>query len=425
MPLPVRDRIATWSSRKRAAIGAALILAVIALDMIYAHRVGQRHDQFDLRVYAGAVHQWWHGGDLYAYARPDEGRGWGFTYPPFAAIIMAPMAVLPWTAISAIQAFASAVATTLILALLLRPAAERWGWWLPAVVAMADLALLPLEPWASTLSYGQVNILLLALVAVDLLVAVPRHHVLAGMCIGVATAVKLTPAIFIAYLLIVRERRAALVASATAVLATLLTAAVAPHESAEFWTTKIFDIQRIGEPSWIDNQSLNGMMHRLNPDAATLLWGAAAIVVAAVWLWRIRKVDESDRIGGFALTAVVSCLISPITWVYSLVWLIPAIAVLADRAAERDVSARRRIVVLAGLLGAYGLLCSHLVWRPDHGPVGFLTSNLYVLVSLALLIGLPLRRREPATTSVPAQPGVPWSRMAGRRQQMTGRTPGA
>jgi alpha-1,2-mannosyltransferase len=424
MPLPVRDRIATWSSRKHAALGAAVILTVIALDMIYARRVGQRHDQFDLRVYAGAVHQWWHGGDLYAYARPDEGRGWGFTYPPFAAVIMAPMAVLPWTAISAIQAFASAVATTLILALLLRRTAQRLGWWLPAVVAVADVLLLPFEPWASTLSYGQVNILLLALVAVDLLVAVPRHHVLAGMCIGVATAVKLTPAIFIAYLLIVRERRAALVASATAVLATLLAAALDPHESVEFWTSKIFDVQRIGEPSWVDNQSLNGTMHRLSPHAATVLWGSAAIVVVAVWLGRIRKVDGSDRIAGFALTAVVSCLISPITWVYSLVWLIPAIAVLAARVAARDAPARRHIAVLVGLLGAYGLLCSHLVWRPEHGPIGFLTANLYVLVSLALLAGLPLRQPEPAAASVPAQPGVPLSRMIGRRQPISGRTPG-
>src|SRR6185503_12730199 len=86
MPLPVRDRIATWSPRKRATLGAAVILAVVALNMIFAYRVGQRHDLFDLRVYAGAVGQWWHGGDLYAYARPDEGRGWGFTYPPFAAL---------------------------------------------------------------------------------------------------------------------------------------------------------------------------------------------------------------------------------------------------------------------------------------------------------------------------------------------------
>jgi alpha-1,2-mannosyltransferase len=401
MPFPVRDRIATWSSRKRAAIGAAVILTVVALNMIYAHRVGQRHDLFDLRVYAGAVRQWWHGGDLYAYARPNEGRDWGFTYPPFAAVIMTPMAVLPWTAISAIQALASAVATTLTLALLLRRTAQRLGWWLPAVVAGADVLLLPLEPWSATLSYGQVNVLLLALVAVDLLVALPRRHLLTGMCIGLATSVKLTPAIFIAYLLIIRERRAALVASATAVLATLAAAALAPHESAEFWTSKIFYTQRIGEPSSVDNQSLNGTMHRLNPHAATILWGVAAIMVVAVWLWRVRrKIEDTDRMAGFALTAVVACLISPITWIHHLVWLIPAIAVLVDRVTAPDVPPRRRVTVLAALLGVYSLLGSHLVWRPHHGPVGLLTANLYVLVSLALLAGLPLRQPERAPAPV-------------------------
>lgn len=391
------------SPRKRATLGATLILAVLALDMIYAHRVGQRHDLFDLRVYEGAVRQWWHGGDLYAYVRPDEGRDWGFTYPPFAAIIMAPMAVLPWTAISVIQALASSVATTLTLALLLRRTGRQLGWWLPAMVAGANLLLLPFEPWSATLSYGQVNVLLLALGAVDLLVALPSHHLLAGMCIGLATAVKLTPAVFIAYLLIIRERRAALVASATAILATLAAAALAPHESVEFWTNKIFDIQRIGEPSWVDNQSLNGTMNRLNPHAATMLWGLAAVVVVAFWLWRVgRKAEDTDRIAGFALTAVVACLISPITWVYSLVWLIPAVAVLVDRLIAADVPARRRIPVLVGLLSVYGLLCSHLVWRPYHGPVGFLTANLFVLVSLALLVGLPLR--QPGRAPTPAPP---------------------
>jgi alpha-1,2-mannosyltransferase len=268
-------------------------------------------------------------------------------------------------------------------------------------------------------------VLLLALVTVDLLVALPRHHLLTGLCIGLATAVKLTPAIFIAYLLIIRERRAALVASATAVLATLAAAALAPHESAEFWTDKIFDIHRIGEPAWVDNQSLDGTMHRLSPHAATMLWAVAAVAVVAVWLWRIRpRAAGTDPIAAFALTAVVACLISPITWVYSLVWLIPAVAVLVDRVTAPGVPARRRVAMLTALLGVYGLLCSHLVWRPHHGPVGFLTANLYVLVSLALLAGLPLRQPERTPAPVPAQPGVPLSRMTGRKQPMTGRTPG-
>src|SRR3982751_2895944 len=159
MPMALNDRIAAWSPRKRATVGAVVILAVVAVNMAYAVRVGQRHDSFDLHVYAGAVRQYWHGGDLYAFGRLDEGRSWGVTYPPFAAIIMAPMAVLPWSAITLIQAFASSAATALTLALLLRRTAQRLRWWLPAVVAVADLALVPFEPWDSTLSYGQINVL--------------------------------------------------------------------------------------------------------------------------------------------------------------------------------------------------------------------------------------------------------------------------
>ncbi|MGX6600634.1 glycosyltransferase 87 family protein [Micromonosporaceae bacterium Da 78-11] len=418
MPNLVRDRIATLSPRQRTAAGAVVLLAVVAFNMAYALRVGQRHDVFDLHVYAGAVDSWWHGGDLYGYGRPDDGRNWGFTYPPFAAFIMAPMAVLPWTAISAIQALASAAATVLTLALLLRRTAQRRGWWLPAVVAVADLLLLPFEPWASTLSYGQINILLLALVAVDLLVALPRHHVLAGVGIGIATAVKLTPAIFIAYLLIIRERRAAVTAAGTAAVVTLISAALAPHESFEFWTNKLFDIQRIGEPSWVDNQSLNGTMHRLSPHAATILWATATVAVLAVWLWRIRRIDETDRIAGFALTAVVACLISPMTWVYHLVWLIPALVVLVDRVTRKDLPQRRRLTVLAILLVVYALLCSHLEWRTYTGFLGFLTANLDVLVSVALLFALPMgRTTETAAEGEPLVPDSAW------QHPMAGRTP--
>jgi alpha-1,2-mannosyltransferase len=407
MQIPVRDHIAAWPSRKRTAAGAIVILAVVALNLVYTQRVAQRQELSDLHIYTAAVSQWWQGGDLYAWGLLPPAP-WAFTYPPFAAIIMAPMAVLPWTAVSIIQALASAAATTLTLALLLRRAAQRRRWWLPALVAGADLLLLPIQPLILTLSFGQINLLLLALVAVDLLAALPRHHVLAGVGIGLATAVKLTPAVFIVYLLIVRERRAALVAAGTAGLVTLAAAAMMPHESVDFWTSKIFDIRRVGEPALVDNQSLNGVVHRLTPHAATLLWAAAAVAVLAVWLWRAgRRAEGADPLAGFALTAVVACLISPVTWVTHLVWLIPAIVVLADRMTSAAGPLRRRIAVLAVLLGSYGLMCTQFISHPHHGFAGFLTTNLYVWVSLALLVALPLRPPERAPGPVSAESGVP------------------
>ena len=68
------------------AAGVAVFLAGLAA----------RHGFFDLRVYYGAINYWVHdGGSLYDYLLPRS--TYGFTYPPFAALVMLPMAVTPWT----------------------------------------------------------------------------------------------------------------------------------------------------------------------------------------------------------------------------------------------------------------------------------------------------------------------------------------
>ena len=56
------------------------------------------------------------------------------------------------------------------------------------------------------------------------------------MLTAVATAIKLTPAIFVVYLLLVRKFRAFWVAVITGVVVTLASAAIEPAASYEFWS---------------------------------------------------------------------------------------------------------------------------------------------------------------------------------------------
>jgi alpha-1,2-mannosyltransferase len=67
--------------------------------------------------------------------------------------------------------------------------------------ALAFLAVLVFEPARDTLSFGQINLVLLVLVCSDLrgLTAGRRSG---GVGIGLAAAIKLTPAVFIGYLLL-------------------------------------------------------------------------------------------------------------------------------------------------------------------------------------------------------------------------------
>jgi alpha-1,2-mannosyltransferase len=260
-----------------------------------------------------------------------------------------------------------------------------------------------------TLGFGQVNMLLVFLVVADLVLL--ERSPWGGIGIGLATAIKLTPGIFIVYLLIARRYRAALVASTTTAAATLVAAAVAPHASRIFWTDALWDTDRVGQLSYISNQSVEGFVARLNPGSPNMaLWAGLVLVVLALWLWRVRlAVRLGDRYGALALTGVLGCLISPVTWIHHLVWLVPALLLLVARglaAIGAPGDGRRRAVrllVFAGVLD--GLLSSRLVWYySDHFTGwGLLFSNAYVLASLALLAGLPL---VPATDPSAGAPGV-------------------
>ena len=70
-----------------------LVLALAVAVTVFTATVPLLRDWFDLRVYHGAVDSWvHHGGRLYDYRVP--GTPYGFTYPPFAAVAMLPMALL-------------------------------------------------------------------------------------------------------------------------------------------------------------------------------------------------------------------------------------------------------------------------------------------------------------------------------------------
>src|SRR5262249_3499981 len=142
-------------------------------------------------------------------------------------------------------------------------------------------------------------------------------------------AVKLTPALFIGWLLLSGHRRAGITAAATAAGATLLAVLVAPGASHDFWTRAMWDTDRVGSLSYASNQSLRGTFARV--DAPVWAWALAVVAVLAVWAYKVRRADIRS---GVALSGATACLVSPVTWVHHLVWLIPALAALAGEAFE-------------------------------------------------------------------------------------------
>jgi alpha-1,2-mannosyltransferase len=381
------------------------VLAVAAAVSVFTATVPLLRDWFDLRVYHGAVDNWiHHGGRLYDYRVP--GTTYGFTYPPFAAVAMLPMALFDLPAAIAVALLLNLAALALVVRVLAGRVWRRYGWY---GCALGGCGLALFEPLRDTFSFGQVNVLLLALVLVDAWLLATGRGRFAGVGIGLAAAVKLTPALFIGLLLLARRWRAAGVATGVAVGATAFAALVAPDASRFYWTEAMWDTTRVGRLDYVSNQSVQGVLARLG-EPGRAVWAAAVLLILCVWAVRARRaVAAGDWTAAFALTGLTACLVSPITWVHHLVWLLPSFAVLCRAGHAR----------VAGVL--YAVLCTSVVWLwfdDASGVDGFLGSNAYAWITLGLLLWLPAGQfpsgrgtldcstRDTATAPSPAAPVI-------------------
>ncbi|MET7653294.1 glycosyltransferase 87 family protein [Streptomyces sp. NPDC005486] len=375
-----------------------LLLALAAAVTAFTATVPLLRDWFDLRVYYGTVDHWiHHGGRVYDYRVP--GTPYGFTYPPFAAVLMLPMALVGLRTAIVAALLLNLAALAVAVRAWVGPRWRRHGWY---GVGLAACALALFEPLRDTFSFGQVNLLLLALVLIDAPLSATGRTRWAGIGIGLAAAVKLTPALFIGLLLVTRRWRAAAVATGVAVAATALAALVAPDASRFYWTRALWDTTRVGRLDYVSNQSLQGVLARLGVESRAI-WAASVLLVLCGWAWRARgAVAAGDWQGAFALTGLTACLISPVTWVHHLVWLLPSFAVLIREGRPR----------VAGAL--YAVLCTSVVWLwvdDASGVDGFLGSNTYTWITLGLLVWLPVAHlpegRRPMIRSTPATADPP------------------
>ncbi|MEW2288122.1 glycosyltransferase family 87 protein [Streptomyces sp. NPDC047841] len=362
-----------------------LVVLLVAAVTVFTATVPLLRGFFDLRVYYGTVHTWvHHGGRIYDYRVP--GTAYGFTYPPFAAVAMLPLALLGRTAAITASLLVNLAALVVVLRVLAGPHGRGHGWYRWAL-CLCLLALF--EPLRDTVSFGQVNLVLLALVLGDSWLLASGRGRWAGAGTGLAAAVKLTPALFIGLLLLAGRRRAAGTATAVAVAATALACWADPAASRFYWTEALWDTRRVGRLDYVSNQSLQGVLARLG-ETGRPLWAAVVLLTLCVWAWRGRRaVAAGDWPAAFALTGAAACLVSPVTWVHHLVWLLPSFAVLVRAGRPRT----------AAVL--YAVLCTSVVWLwfdDASGLDGFLGGNLYTWISLGLLLGLPVGQSRPRLT---------------------------
>ena len=183
-------------------------LAVALVALVPAPLAAIRHGFFDLHVYYGALDYWAHGhGELYDCLRGNT--TYGFTYPPFAALVMLPMALLPWHAAIVVSVHRPVVTTVLLIWWLLDPVSRRQGWIRWYAFALVCCLAVAFEPLRETVMFGQVNSCWSSWSRSTCSVSSAAGSRWAGVGIGLATAIKLTPGMFIVYLLVTRRWRAA------------------------------------------------------------------------------------------------------------------------------------------------------------------------------------------------------------------------
>ena len=336
---PVRPAPRRVALTTRIWLVAANLAAVTFFLLSWSrHGVTFGRYRIDLDVYRIGSQVWLHGGDLYgALPATSDGLRLPFSYPPIAAVALSPLSLLPMAAATTALALISIGLTAVVLRVFLRSAAgARAGSW-RTVAWLLPLALF-LEPARNTLGYGQVNLVLMALVSADCLAVAPRWP--RGALVGVAAAIKLTPAAFVLFFLLRRDYRAALTATASFGASTAAGFLLAWGDSVRYWTSVVFQTGRPGNPGYAANQSIQGVLARagVNPHspAGVTAWLALSAIVVALACRGMRQAAAGQAANAGAahawalsLNALAALLVSPISWSHHWVWGETAILTLA------------------------------------------------------------------------------------------------
>jgi alpha-1,2-mannosyltransferase len=383
--------------RMLAAVGESLLCRLL-LDLslivgVATFMVYLKLDSFgqDLGVYRT-------GGHAVIYNRPlyqpsfHSIHGLLFTYPPFAALLFAPLykvsqhtAMSWWTMLTILG-----VGSLIVIAVKLAFKVALPRRWTPHLIVLGGLMASMIAPIKDCLTLGQIGVFLTLMCLAD--TALARTRWPRGVLIGFAAAVKMTPGLFVLYYVITGQWKAARNAVVTLAVCWGIAAVVLPSDTRDFFIRRMgFDASRVGDVSDHMNQSLNGLWHRLPLLAPGVWWVASSLLVGAFGMWRARRAYRTgDLLAASVLVGFVVLLVSPVSWMHHAAWLVPAVIVLASRG-----QLRYRIWTVALVI----LLFVPIVYINGRDPYtrGFLVET-YVVVYLLIVAFLPVRSSTATVT---------------------------
>ncbi|QYN25126.1 glycosyltransferase 87 family protein [Amycolatopsis sp. DSM 110486] len=412
--LALRKSLARLSMRPR----SILILSVIPLVAIGVGIWGWTHEWglgVDSAVYRGGALTLLHGDSLYDTNTLSTEPWWAllpFTYPPTAALFFVPLALVPtqvaWGFLTAVSLGALALSVRISIGALPRPEEDGPRWWAsPARSTIVFFVVfLGLEPVWRTIFLGQINLILMAMILLDMLVLGARGSRWGGVLVGVAAAIKLTPLVFLGHLFITGRRKDALRGLATFVVLQGLMFLINSHDAWRYWTATLPDTGRIGPVHWAGNQSLNALMNRatdLAPWASKAAMGIGLLLaIPALWLL-IRFHRKGQALAALLVTAFWTLLMSPISWSHHWVWVAPLIVLLVSRLPKTTPATAWKRWLGTGLVAFVFVSCVLLIlpngrnvelhWKVWQNVLGDAYILMPVVLGVALILRWGLQRR--------------------------------
>jgi alpha-1,2-mannosyltransferase len=333
-----------------------------------------------------------------------------FTYPPFAAWVFAGASYFTFHTLQFVMTAGSMISLVTVCWLAwgklgYRASAGRVG-----ATLLATAFALWTEPVQQTLTFGQVNLILMLLVMADL--CFPERFPGKGVGIGLAAGFKLVPIIFVPYLFLTGRRRAGFVSLGTLAATVAGAYLVMPTESRQYWGGMFINSSRIGGVDYVGDQSLHGWLTRVlhSVSRAQDLYYLVAFAVVVVGLllaaWQYRRGNELLSI---MVTALVGLLASPISWSHHWVWITIALILAVDWAWRKGRLEHWLLpLTLYVLFAAWPqrqngmLLPSGLIWYvPNNNDLEYkwqglqvIQGDMYTLIGLLFLVSLAVHWRR-------------------------------
>ncbi|WP_143336704.1 glycosyltransferase family 87 protein [Corynebacterium pacaense] len=276
------------------------------------------------------------GEELYAAPFDIGDLSLPFIYPPIGAVLFAPFGYFEFFTEELAGNIIVALSSLMLLACLflvsnsvLRGRDRLLAF---TIAAIAWPIALFAEPVWLNADLGQINILIMTLVVMDLLPV--RRRLPRGVLIGLAAAIKLSPLAMLLFFLVRKDFRGMFTALGSALVFTGIGALVSWRQTREFFTTTVFNLGADGDSGvstvFQSNSSLQAMIYRWWPSQSaaeasawpSVLWIVLSVVsIIAVAVLMHHLLARGLTAEAVMANAVLMLMISPISWSHHWVWL--------------------------------------------------------------------------------------------------------